>query len=303
MSIATQATEWNCSNEDYHSDVSAVGHSMLEVLRESPAVYHARFIAKSLPPEPPTASMILGTLFHICVLEPERWENRASKEPDYPPAPEFGPDGKKWLRRKGSDHEKAWNEYEASIESMRAQWAGENVGKLVVPANLVEAAEGMAAAVWANKHAKMILDRCQHREFSLRWADPETGLELKSRCDALGEFLPDLKSAGDIRPQQFLRSVERYGYHRQAHLYQDGAEAYTGERLPHAIICTTNEKPYRAAVHVIETRTLALGGQQVRFDLEDLARRIEHQDWVDDCCKQVNQLDLNNWAFTEDRRK
>lgn len=64
-------------------------------------------------------------------------------------------------------------------------------------------------------------------EQSLFWIDPETGLPLKGRLDAIvdggdTDWLFDLKTTSARSADEFFESITTYGYDRQAAFYIDG---------------------------------------------------------------------------------
>src|SRR4051812_809517 len=90
------------SSADYHAD-PAIGSSMLEEFRESRRLYEGRYVLKNIPPRESSAAMELGTWIHTRLLEPDEYFATLAD-----PLPDVAPDGKNWLRRKGSDHERWW---------------------------------------------------------------------------------------------------------------------------------------------------------------------------------------------------
>jgi hypothetical protein len=63
-------------------------------------------------------------------------------------------------------------------------------------------------------------------ELSIFTADPETGVELRTRPDWIGSrFVVDLKTAATADPREFANACERYGYFQQAAWYLDQAAA------------------------------------------------------------------------------
>lgn len=99
-----QAEHVEMSAEEYHSH-PAVSHGKLEDFRESRRLYEGRYVTGTIPPKTITDAMQFGTWVHMRLLEPDRYKSLLA-----PPLPEKAPDGKAWLRRKGSDHERWWAE-------------------------------------------------------------------------------------------------------------------------------------------------------------------------------------------------
>jgi hypothetical protein len=63
------------TNAEYHADKTHVGASMLKDFAESPALYHGRYVTGEIPRKPPTPALVLGSLTHCLLLEPEKFDD------------------------------------------------------------------------------------------------------------------------------------------------------------------------------------------------------------------------------------
>lgn len=273
------------TNEQYHA-TPFIGASMLEVFRKSRRRYYEQYVARTIPAKPASPAMELGTLIHCRILEPEKFAGMVGEV-----APEVAPDGKPWLRRKGSQHEAWWNE-----------WLESQAGRIPVDKATANRIEAIAAAVWANEDAKRLLSRPGKPEYSISWKDRETGLELKCRVDYFAEIPVDLKTTKDPSPMAYPHDVVRFGYHRKRAHYQAGIFALTGEHYPFCHIAAGTEQPHEVAVYDIDDMRngKSLGEQQWRETLNQLAECYASGDWSNPWESQITSLSIPNWAFFED---
>jgi len=99
--------------EQYHADPDTVSRSQLMDLRtHGPAHYHARHVARTLPPEKPGAPMVFGTHVHLALVEPDEWRRRVVS-----PAPEK-PDGADGRRKAGTPERESYAQWQIDC----AQW-------------------------------------------------------------------------------------------------------------------------------------------------------------------------------------
>ena len=277
------------SNEDYHADTGAFSASALEDFRDSRRLFEARYITKTLPPKAATPAMELGTCVHLRILEPERYFATLAE-----PFPEEAPDGKKWLRRKGSDHERWWAEEEAK-----------RAGKLALEQSEIDRIEAIAQSVLAKPWAKALLARDGQPEFSIFWADEETGLPLKCRVDWFRPIVSvDLKTTSDATPAKFVRRCVDLGYHRKRAHYLAGIRAYTADkraRMVHMAVST--DAPYSAGAYELgdidRTTNASLGLMEWRHILRSLKHCLDTGDFSDPWEREVLTLEYPTYAFMQ----
>lgn len=272
---------------DYHAD-AANGSSDLELFRQSRREYHAVKVAKTKPPKAATEPMQLGTMIHCKLFEPEKFHEVVAD-----PLPKLAPDGKKWLRRQGSDHEKWWQEELNKRE-----------GRIACDADTLETVDNVVAAIRANPWAARILGEPGETEYSVFWTDSETGLRLKCRFDWFSATVLDLKTTASADPRDYSRQVFRLGYHRKWAHYKAGLNALRGEQSPFVHIAAETSGFYRVGCFEIDDRDkhgFALGVAQRRRTLHDLAECYETGDWREPWEKMVVVLELPASAFYEDQ--
>ena len=64
------------SNEKYHSDDAISASMQKTMVKHGPKAYWNSFLNPDRPEHKPTAAMMLGTLTHCAVLEPDELEKR-----------------------------------------------------------------------------------------------------------------------------------------------------------------------------------------------------------------------------------
>src|SRR5690606_26208052 len=124
-----------------------------------------------------TPAMRLGTLAHLAILEPERWEAEMIVAPA--------------VDRRTKSGKEAW-----------AAFLTEAAGKEIVSAEDAALVESIAAAVRSHRGARVLLQGAA-TEVSLYWRDAHTGVLCKGRMDASArhDVIVDLKTCQDASPK------------------------------------------------------------------------------------------------------
>lgn len=181
---------------EYHSQ-PGVSNSALKIFAQSPAHYQASL----LEPREETESMKRGTLFHLAILEPEKFIEGKSHW--------TRPEGLKFTTKEGI----AWRDSHAGLPLLTAEESR----------NLI----GARQAVYANYMAAALLAGKGSNECSIFAEHPKTGLRLRMRADRLTEdaegrpWIVDLKSCDDVR--RFNYTAREFAYDRQGVFYPDVA--------------------------------------------------------------------------------
>lgn len=272
------ASVWQCSAEEYHADTTHVSHSALDVFRQSRRLYHGRFITGEIERPEPTPAMRLGTLLHLAVLEPERFEVNVVSAPE--------------CDRRTKDGKAVW-----------AAFCEESVGKVVASLDDMNLCRALMQAVKLNSIAAHWLGKGGHSEHTITWQDQEIGLLCKSRRDRFIEsdnLLLDLKTCRDASPEAFAKAAASFGYNRQSAWYVDGHKAAFGAEPRFLFIAICTQPPHEVACYELDADAIDLGRRQNRTALFQLADCIEHDDWLGPHEKQVTTLSLPRWANYSD---
>ena len=253
---------------DYASIDAHNGSSVVNMTR-SPLYYRWQ----KDHPEPPSPSMILGTITHRMILEPDSigdfvtWGEK--------------PDQKVRLG-------KVWDAFR-----------DEHEGKTIITRKERDDMVQIAVAVRRNPVIASLL-KDGRSEVSMVWKDTEMGHLCKGRMDYLraDPMILDLKTCRDARPFQFGNQAYKLGYHVKLAMYQDGYFALTGELAPVKIIAVENKPPYDCAIYAVPSDVLQQGAE----DYQRLMRRIlecEESGIWPGAVEGESALSLPTYAFSE----
>lgn len=286
--------------QEYHADVSFLSHSALRVFAANRKRYKSIYIDQTMPPPPPSEAQRLGTLVHLCLLEPERFEHQSVVMPKCLRNTKDGKAAWKGACTEvlGYAPEKPLNDDQLA-EVLLAD------GRYLVTAEHRQLVRNMAAAVWAHEKAAELLRLEGHSEHTITWSDHETGRMCKSRRD---RWIPgrnlvlDIKTARDVRPGQFASQCLALGYHTQKAFYIDGHKAATGEdvRFAHIVVLSDPQPEPEVAVYELHPDDVALGHWTNRVAMFALADCDECDDWRAPHERGVLELRLPKWAHNHD---
>lgn len=264
------------SNAEYHS-LPSVSSSQLKTILRSPAHYHAAYLSGA-PRKEPTANMVLGSLTHTLLLEPEQFGSEYIIAPD--------------CDRRTKEGKAVYAAFQEAAE-----------GKTVIDADQLAAAQAMASALCGHVIHEAMTGG--HAEASIFWIDARTGLECRIRpdyhiapCDAWPTgLIIDVKSTDDARPDAFARTCVNFGYDLSAAMYCDGFQQHYGADEPPLFLLLVVERdtPYAVACYECSPEMLDKGAGKYRQALE----------WLENCQRTDNWpgyndgiqlLNLPKWA-------
>lgn len=199
--------------------------------------------------------------------------------------PDRAPDGRDWSGNNLSC--KAWLKQ------------AQRDGKTVLKPDHVEIIKGMALSL-SNNHLVQagILNGLIER--SMFWKDPETGVWLKARPDALpsdsGDYA-DLKTTQSVFYRDLQSTVGDYGYHQQGALVLDGAKALGLPVSSFSLVWIEKKRPYCARVQTLKDEDLARGGKQNRVALRTFHTCFINKTWPGpgDDRDDAEYVDLADW--------
>lgn len=251
--------------------LDAVSASVLkEVDAKTPA--HAR--QRQLTPFKPTPAQRLGTLAHMALLEPDRWEK------DVRPV------------EKVDRRTKAGKERQAELDVM----AEVNPNLEFVQPEEMDAALSMREAVLANPYAAALLS-VGRSELSLVWRDGE--LRCKARLDHDNSehgVIVDLKTAADASCDGFAKAVARYRYAMQAAWYMDAAEAIGLGPRRFVFIVVENQAPWSVALYELDDVAIHNARQRVAVAVDKWRTSIK-TDFYPAYPQEIQTLELPKWAL------
>jgi len=254
----------------YHKDIpfeeycaaDAINNSKLSLMFQSPAHCHYDETDDSEEDETESAAKRIGRITHSMVLERDTFNNHYVTMPE----------GRK---KPTSAQIKAAKPPEKTIELLQwwADFQAENDGKLIITQKELDVATSIRAAVHGVEITLNALTGGTS-ELTGFWRDWEHGCLMKMRLDMLNlGWLIDLKSCDSAKPDNFMRSIAKFGYHRQAAIYLDGHEAIKSEPAEGFMIIACEKKPpYVSVPYVLSKASIERGRIEYRAEL---ARYLE----------------------------
>jgi hypothetical protein len=272
---------WDVDEATYFADYSHVSNSMLKVGRKSWKLYRDRFVTRTVQGPEPTAAMQLGTLLHAAAFTPEVYAARVM-------VPKM--DGRTTAGK--------------AAKAELVQYLIDNPNALLCNEEESALVTNMMECLLANKGSREILESEGICEKSIRW-EQRVGahrVPCKGKIDKYfpgGGIIVDLKTATDPSPQEFSRACVTYGYHNQAALYCDGADAaYEPDSAAKFIwVVVGNEPPHDVACYRMMAASLDLGQRQNYDTLSQLIHCQETGVWESDWTRGINDVELPKYAF------
>ena len=216
---------------DYRNALG-LSQSSLKIFSKSPAHYLASTEEKSEP----TDAMILGSVFHAIMLQPEKaLELYAVK-----------------LKMDGRSKEgKAYNE----------NFAIENAGKFIINVEQEAQLIAMRRSILGHAKAVELLDNSDYKELPVfgTYITPSGDVRLKGLIDAYDSergFVNDIKTCEDASPEGFRKAIWERRYDLQNVQY-DWLLNNAGKPVNQFnFICVEKKPPYAVAVYSISAKSL-----------------------------------------------
>ena len=260
----------------------AVSNSALKEALKSPLHYH--FYMNDRTEKKDKSHFELGTFAHMAFLEPERFD-LCVEEPDASLSSKDGVntliefwkglsnivqlnDAKTWVKQEGYDMDK--------IDGLKAYYR-----KLKALNKHMAVSESDAIIIkWLKRHYDTYgggilrkIFKGAKAEVSMYGTDPETGLKVKIRPDAINieenigvNAIISVKTTRASTKGKFEMDCASYGYHIGEGMYQKVASQITGRNFNVTImVMLQTEAPYLPAVYWWSPEDLHLG--KLKYDL------------------------------------
>ncbi len=185
-------------------------------------------------------------------------------------------------------------------KAIKAAFAEEAEGKIILTATEAELAEAMAAGILAHPLAPALIEGGQ-AELSAIWSDPATGAPCKGRFDLArlaDGVIVDLKTTLSAAPGDFARSVIGYGYHCQAAAYLSAADALGSDVSDFIIIAVEKAPPFAVGCYRMPAAALELGRRRWAEACRTYAACRESGIWPG-YGDGIQELTLPGWAMSE----
>ena len=252
------------TNAQYHKD-PAISASMLKVMaKHGPKAYWNSFHNPDRPERKSTPALVLGSLTHAAILEPDDLENQFTVV--------------------SSRTTKKGKEEAAEAEAK---------GITAVTSDQWELAMAMRESVHREKEAKELL-ATGAAEKSWWSVDESTSLDVKARSDWFtGNTIVDLKtSRSGAAPKEFAKAVANFGYHIQAahYLATTGASRFL-------FLVVQSEWPFDVGLYELDKQSIDLGYKERRQALDQISECQISDHWPSHSESGVQSLTLPRWAF------
>ncbi len=171
----------------------------------------------------------------------------------------------------------------------------------IVTKSAWDEAHRMMEATLQNDMASFLLDAAQDREVAYVWTEPLSEMRCKALIDADSadeSAIIDLKSSQGPSPDQFLRSVLKYGYHRQAAFYLNGALNVNRARDKFFWIVQESVPPYDTVVYEPSKDMIEHAAETLYRWLVRIGEAKKQEEWPGFGAYGPISLDLPDWMST-----
>jgi exodeoxyribonuclease VIII len=256
----------------------AINISKLKELKKSPA--HLKYALEN--PRADTTDMRFGRLFHLAVLEPERFSSSIAIVDS--------------LDRRTKAGRKAYKEYIAA-------------GKELITFDEMQQIEAMHNSLKQNSYINQLL-KLINNEFELYHTDTLTGIDCKGRLDGFisaenavkfgfeRAIIIDLKTTKNAGIDEFSRAVWNFGHYNQAAWYCWLAkERYNLADMPLFIyIPIEKEPPYCCTWYLADNEMIEFGVNENR-QLLDLYAKCKNSNVWEGYSQDLQVISLPPWAI------
>ena len=253
--------------QDYFNH-GALSASMLNVFRRSRKLYWAKYIQRSMPANPTTPTLELGTACHIAVLEPDTLNGRVTVAPN--------------VDRRTKAGRQQWAEFQEANRNLTIltpeQW---------------ETVQAVQDAVRRSPLPLRLFKAEGPVETPIYFIDKDEWVECRALPDKWvpGEgVVVDLKTTSDVSPHGFSRSITKYQYHIQAAHY---LEATGGTRFVWVVVETT--PPFEVRTYELDPESLARAKAIRAATIQEIRECETSGNWGQ-ICNQIETLQLPSWV-------
>lgn len=265
---------------DEYLALEAANASTLKGFSRTPAhVYHELHSGGKTP----TASMDLGTLLHLAVLEPERFASEVIVPPK--------------VDRRYKEQKAQWNEWAAAHPADEWTYADADVFAKV---------KAMSSSLLSHPTAGPFFTGRGQNEITAVWEDLEQGVRCKARIDRVASVnewpvVGDIKSTRDASRRSLERDIANFGYDVSAAHYLAGLEALSPVPAGNPFrrfffFVVENVPPYLAAVYELQDDALEEGRIKRARYMRKWRKCVESGNWPG-YPDGVEYISLPPWAF------
>ncbi len=278
------------TQEDYHSDRSAISSSALKILVEkTPAHFKSAWMG-GLAVDEDNKAFRYGSLAHCALLEPERFKRMFILEPVFEGF------------TKGKDARLSTQSKEAK-DKKKEWYANLSPDSLVVTEKDRHAITGSIESIIAHEKASRVIVGAK-TEVSGFFRHPTTGIKCRIRPDIMHvdkHVLIDFKTTRDASKNFFASEIARRNYHISMAFYGLGIkEIYGWEPNVYAFLAVEKEPPYACALYTLDTETLNTARAWVENGMQILKNCLEKNIWPSHQEGMAEDISIPPWAHTRE---
>ncbi len=178
-------------------------------------------------------------------------------------------------------------------KELKALFAAQNEGKIILTRKEGDAVEGMAAGIRRNAGCMALLESLIEREVSTFWDG------MKARLDGVSPLgVVDLKSTRGADLWNFSKSILEFGYHIQAAMYSEAASKAGFPCEDFYIIAVENTQPHEAALYIIDHAAIEIGRHELSR-LKSLYYKCLESGQYPGYSQDITPISLPNWKIRE----
>jgi exodeoxyribonuclease VIII len=254
MTTAMIESAEEISSEEYHK-LPGVSNSRLSVFIEDPRLYFYQFLSGQYVEEQKDHFDFGHAVHEISLL--------GMCNVEVIPLEVLTKDGK----RAGN----AWKAY-----------ATENAGKMLMKSQDYRAVMRCVEEIQKHPIAGALLAAPGHAE--KMYSATIDGMLFRCKPDKICTWngktiVVDLKTTTDTTPNKFVKSIERFGYHRQEYFYRRVLEANQIDVDAFVFIAVNDSEPHCVDCYELDKEWLDYAVQEAEPALQDLRRRTVENDW------------------------
>lgn len=239
----------------------------------SPDAYHKKYISKQVPEMETKDAMIFGTVFHMCLLEPENFREQVHLCTIDQRTKEFK-DWKKSLL--------GWDEIERNKNGTHTAVDGREI--FIVKDDTFTSCIEMAKRVQEHPLASQLIVNGTYEQTGVAY-DASLNMQYAIRSDCRGmynngeRYFLDVKTCADLNFQSISNSMMNYGYDLQAEHYLHTGNLIDGgyENFYFLFIC--KNPPYECALIRMDEKTRHLSNQRYHKILKRIANCYQNNSW------------------------
>ena len=262
---------------------------------------------------PDSEAIDLGSLIHMAVLEPDRWEHEVVDRPEPPVdvddmsgtdtsvAEAIAAPADVDIAALADDCGVQTSTIEKRLENEGIQTLAEFIAEHGTPPDpsLVERAKPIRDAILEHPRIRGGLLREGRAEESVVWRD-ERDISFRARPDYLQRIgssflMADLKTTSKDLGYWKRRSFWQRRYHQQAAHYADGVEAVLNTAVSHClVVVASTSEPYKVEVLELEQEALETGRKANRSAIHKLVEHWNNPDRYPGT-PHIQTLETPNW--------